>query len=366
MTSSRKVSSSFHKVKYFDLPKVQIEDEYTNIKFIDSGWYARIYSATNSHSSSSVVLKCIGKVMSKRKDFFREFHYNYFLSPHPNIVNSYEVAFETNDFYVFAQELAPEGDLSRFVTKGGLGEIKCKKVAEQITFALEFMHSKSLVHRDVRLENIFVYDKDMKRVKLGDFGLTEKAATLVKKTIVQVRWAPPEVCQAVFMEGYHAETSSDVWQLGILLFVCLTGTVPWSYADIRDQNYNEWVAWHKRKTTKIPRRFKCFTPRFLRLMRRLLEPKPEKRAEVREVYKYLNDPWLNKNIDPLDILNEENSTEIFVSNTKNYHHGEIEHKAELVEKLKSYGVQTTIDKSETTRRICEWLISSVPTQHRGM
>ena len=364
MGSSGKGSSSFHKIKQFELPRLHIEQEYSSVRFLNEGWYSKVYSAKNSHSSSTIVLKCIHKEITKRKDFFKEFHYNYFLSPHPNIVNSYEVAFETISFYVYAQELAPEGDLSAYVRKGGLGEIKCKKLAEQISFALEFMHSKELVHRDVRLENVFVFEKDMKRVKLGDFGLTQRAGSLVKKVNVRAPWAPPEVCQAVYNEGYHAETSSDAWQLGILLFVCLTGSYPWYSADITDRHYNAWVTWHKRKTTKLPRRFKCFTPRFLRLMRRLLEPKAEKRAEVREVYKYLGDPWLNKGADPLDMVFEESSSEIFVTSSKPP--CEIAEKTRLAEMLKSYGIQTTVDKSETTRRICEWLLSSVTSQHRGM
>lgn len=45
------------------------------------------------------------------KDFFFEFHYSYFLSPHQMILDTYDVAFETRDFYYFAQEVGPLGDL---------------------------------------------------------------------------------------------------------------------------------------------------------------------------------------------------------------------------------------------------------------
>ncbi|CAL4135622.1 unnamed protein product [Meganyctiphanes norvegica] len=359
-----KKSSSFHKIRTGDLPRGEVEKQFSDVRLLSEGWYAKIFTARHEDSDTNLVLKCVNKETTKKKDFQRECHYNYFLSPHPNIVNSYDVAFETGNSYVFAQEYAVEGDLSQKVRKGGLGEIRSKRVAEQVAFALEFVHSKDLIHRDVRLENIFVYDKELNRVKLGDFGQTQRSGTLVKKVNVRVPWAPPEVCRAVYNEGYHIETSMDSWQLGVLIFVCLTGSFPWYSADITDRHYNAWVAWHKRKTTKIPRRFKCFTPRLLRLLRRLLEPKADKRAGVREVYKYMSDPWLMKGMDPVDISFDESSSEIFVADTKPT--TECAEKKKLVDLLRSYGIQTTVDKSETTRRICEWLLTSTAVTQRGM
>ncbi|XP_042231497.1 serine/threonine-protein kinase SBK1-like isoform X1 [Homarus americanus] len=357
-------SASFHRVKTFELPRLELDRQFSDVRLLAEGWYAKVYAAKHHESDSQVVLKCVQKETTKKKDFFREFHYNYYLSPHPNIVNSFDVAYDANNSFVFAQELAPNGDLAQFVRKGGLGEMRAKRVAEQIAFALEFVHSKDLVHRDVRLENIFVFDRELSRVKLGDFGNTQRAGALVKKVNVRVPWAPPEVCQAVYNEGYHVETSLDAWQLGILIFVCLTGSYPWYSADITDRHYNSWVAWLKRKTTKIPRRFKCFTPRLLRLLRRLLEPKPEKRAGVREAYKYLSDTWLVKGMDPVDIAFDESSSEIFVTSTKPLY--ECAEKKKLVDLLRSYGIQTTVDKKETTKRICEWLLTSASPTQRGM
>ncbi|XP_076031399.1 serine/threonine-protein kinase meng-po [Oratosquilla oratoria] len=363
--AARKGSSgSFHRVSSFELPKIQLEDEFSDIKFLAEGWYSKVLLARHTTSDSTVVLKCVHKETTKRKDFFREYHYNYYLSPHPNVLNSFEVAFDTPNYYVFTQEYASQGDLAHLLPKGGLGETKTKRVAEQLAFALEFVHTKDLVHRDVRLENVLVFDNELSRVKLGDFGLTQRVGALVKKVNVRVPWAPPEVCQAVYNEGYHCETSMDAWQLGILIFVCLTGSYPWYSADITDRHYNAWVSWHKRKTTKLPNRFKCFTPRLLRLMRRLLDPKPEKRAGVREVYKYVMDPWLVKGIDPMDLFFDESSSEIFMAATSKPH--ECAEKTRLREILSSYGIQTTVDKTETTRRICEWLLNSVTSPHRGM
>ena len=87
--------------------------------------------------------------------FFREFHYSYYLSPHPNILKIYDVAFESERFFYFAQELAPFGDLASNVGEEGLGERRTKKVITQIASALEFIHSKDLVHRDIKVCGIY-------------------------------------------------------------------------------------------------------------------------------------------------------------------------------------------------------------------
>ncbi|KAK8730636.1 hypothetical protein OTU49_007853 [Cherax quadricarinatus] len=299
--SRRSSTDSFHDIKMLDLPRLEVDRQFYDVRLLASGWYTKIFVARHHKADDRVVLKCVQKGTTKKEDFFREFHYNYYLSPHPNVIKSFHVPFGTNSSYVFAQELAPEGDLSQFVRRGGLGEMLTKRVAEQVAFALQFVHSKDLVHCDVTLDNILIFDREMSRVKLGDFGNTQREGSLVKKVNTRVPCIPPEVKEVVYNEGYHVHSSQDAWQLGILIFVCLTGSYPWSSADITDHHYKSWVTWLKRKTNKPPSRFRCFTPRLLRLLRRLLEPKPEKRTSVKEVYKYITDSWLVKGMDPIDI-----------------------------------------------------------------
>ncbi|MPC82441.1 serine/threonine-protein kinase SBK1-like [Portunus trituberculatus] len=349
--------ASFHRVRVFDLPRLDVERQFSGVRVVGEGWRASVVGATHRASDTRVALKLVHKASTRRRDFFRELHYNYYLSPHPNIVTSYDAAFDTPTAYVFAQELAPCGDLSGVVRRGGVGEVRAKRVVEQVAFALEFMHTKELVHRDVRLHNILLFDKDLRRVKLADFGATQRAGTLVKKVDVRVPWAPPEVCRAVYHEGYHVSTALDAWQLGVLLFVLLTGVFPWAAADITDAHYTAWVAYTKRKTNKVPRRFRAFTPRLLRLLRRLLQPKPEKRAGVREAYKYLSDTWLARGADRLEAALDDSSSEAPAGGTPRPLQDAAE-KHRLAELLRARGVQTSVDRSEATRRVCEWLLAS--------
>lgn len=112
-------------------------------------------------------MKAVPRATTSLKDFLTEFHYSYFLSPHPSILDTYDVCFETMDHYFFAQEVAPLGDLWHWIeAAGGLDEQDLKDILRQIVPALEFMHSKDLVHRDVRAENVLVFKNDFSKVSL--------------------------------------------------------------------------------------------------------------------------------------------------------------------------------------------------------
>lgn len=346
---------SLHRVPSLEVPRGSVEEQFSSVGVVAEGWYASVLAATHRASGQRVALKLVHKSGTRRRDFLREVHYNYYLSPHPNVVTSYAAAFDTGSAYVLAQELAPLGDLAGVVRRGGVGEVRAKRVVQQVAFALEFMHAKELVHRDVRLHNILVFDADLRRVKLADFGSTQRVGALVKKGAARAAWAPPEVCGAVCHEGYHVSTALDAWQLGVLLYVLLTGVFPWAAADPTDRHFAAWAKWTKRKTATVPRRFKAFTPRLLRLLRRLLQPKPEKRAGVREAYKYLEDAWLAAGAERLEAALDDSSSEAPAAGPPAQDSAE---KRRLAEVLARHGVQTSVDRREATRRVCQWLLDT--------
>ncbi|XP_071527878.1 serine/threonine-protein kinase SBK1-like isoform X2 [Panulirus ornatus] len=361
MTTLARRNSSIHKVREYQLEQIQLEEEYEVLHVIQEGWRGRLLLVEHRRTRHEVVLKAVHKDSTSRLDFFREFHYNYYLSPHRNILNAYDVAFEAGDYYVFAQEYAPFGDLTTNLSDMGLGEINAKKIALQLASALDFMHSKDLVHRDLNMDNILVFKSDFSRVKLCDFGATRKKGTLLKKRTVWLPYAPPEIVDAVQNEGFHADTSQDVWQLGILIYVLLTGQLPWQKADLTDPNYSEYINWRKRRTLRTPKRFTNFTSRLLRMFKRLLEPKPEKRASVREVFKYMDDKWLLKlpRRDAGDVDGQSVCYSTFSM------HSCPREKDRMLRTLKAHGIETTVDRIAKRQRIHEWLERSLSSRNLG-
>jgi len=174
---------------------------------------------------------------------------------HPAIVMTYDDAFETPTTYVFAQEYASGGDLLAAVAppnRGGLGETRTKRVARQIGSALAFLHDRRIVHRDVKPENILVYDgppTTCRRVKLGDFGVARRAGTLVCRLCPGTAYTAPEVAGRDTGRTYRVDPATDVWAFGVVLFALLTGNFPWRLArvDAEDRLFAEFVTWQERR-----------------------------------------------------------------------------------------------------------------------
>lgn len=365
MRGEKAKECALHKIRETPLEEIDLENEYEVCRSLAEGCFAKVLLAKHRRTNTTVVLKAIHTELTAPNDFYREFHYSYHLSPHPNILSCYAVAFRALDCFVFAQEYASYGDLADRVKAGGLPEIQCKRVTQQLSSALDFLHSKDLVHRDLKLENVLVFALDLSKIKLCDFGATRREGCLVSKT--KCTWhpfLPPEVVAVLTNERYHCHLASDCWQLGIILFVCLTGCPPWQSADpISDTGYGSFVRWIKRKTTKIPPQFRRFTPRLLRLFRRVFEHKPEHRPSVTEFSKYLKDTWLLGGGGPtgnLDVHGGSSGgrrdslcTYLHEKNENGSHFGD-ESKIKLKKFLSNYGLETTVDHH---MRVLEWVLA---------
>lgn len=331
-----------------NLLQLNLKDHYEVLRDLGRGTYGKVVLAKCMETGTNVALKVLPKSSTKLREFQREFQYSYFLSPHSNIVDSYNVAFETRSSYVFAQEFAPIGDLFDAIPpQVGMKEKDVKLVAKQIASALEFMHSKQLVHRDIKPENVLIFEADFNKVKLMDFGMTRKDGTVIRKTNGSIPYTPPEICEAVRNENITVSTNGDVWAFGVLLFCMLTGNFPWENADIGDIYFSEFVTWQRRKTSKLPSQWKRFTQKFLRFFRKALDIKPERRCDVKEISKYLNDTWL------LPCRTSDDSTE---EDEDEYASGS-DHADNLASILQNHGIDTKVDKHLRDVRISEWLLS---------
>ncbi|XP_039284008.1 serine/threonine-protein kinase meng-po isoform X2 [Nilaparvata lugens] len=309
-----------------------------------------------------MVLKALPKPYISIKDFYREYHYGLHLSAHRNIVTTYDVAFETAGFYVFSQEYAPLGDLTSNVSDIGIGELHTKRVAKQLAAALEHLHARELVHRDVKLDNILVFRSDFSRIKLCDFGETRRIGTAVRRRNEWLPYAPPDVLLINNDDTYKAETSHDVWQFAIVMFVCLTGCLPWQKAAWDDPRYARYVYWHSSNMpvlmhVRVPKLFKLLSSRCHRWMRKFLEPRPDKRlTSFTDLSKYLDDRWLKAS---LDRQNDSGYEDESLCPSMYSYHSSLEEKNKLLATLAEYGIETTVDRVAKKDRIRDWIQSSV-------
>ncbi|XP_070161177.1 serine/threonine-protein kinase par-1 [Polyergus mexicanus] len=354
------IGGSIHRIREFELEKVNLIDEFDILQIVGEGWFGKILLTEHRSTQTEMVLKALPKAYTGVSDFFREFHYGLHLSAHRNIITTYDVAFETAGFYVFSQEYAPLGDLTSNVTETGLGELHAKRVARQLAAAVHHIHSRELVHRDIKLDNILVFRSDFSRIKLCDFGETRRVNTVVRRHNEWLPYSPPEVLQIDTDETYKARTSHDVWQFGIVLFVCLTGCLPWQKAALDDPRYTRYQNWHNAtlNIAKKPKLFQLISSRAQKLFKRLLDPKAEKRpASVSEINKYLEDRWLAK-LGVEKALNGGADERDELCPSMYSFHSSLEEKNQLLHTLTTYGIETTVDHSKKKDRIREWIQAS--------
>jgi serine/threonine-protein kinase len=139
---------------------------------------------------------------------------------HPNIVTIYDAGEDHGLFYI-AMELVEGETLQKMLAQGPLPVEQVIRLAEQIAAALDHAHGHYIVHRDVKPANIIVSGA---HVKVMDFGIAKVTGATMTGT-GQVLGTPSYMSPEV-VKGQGADSRSDLFSLGVMLYEMLTGTKP--------------------------------------------------------------------------------------------------------------------------------------------
>ena len=116
---------------------------------------------------------------------------------------------------------------------GVFKEEKFLLIFDQILKGLSYMHSLKILHWDIKLENILLTHDDW--VKICDFGISIKINS--KMSIQEHIGTPAYLSPEVILKRGFLDLKSDVWSLGVMTFICLTGQVPFKGEDIQQLNW---------------------------------------------------------------------------------------------------------------------------------
>ncbi|TDH66577.1 hypothetical protein CCR75_008387 [Bremia lactucae] len=139
---------------------------------------------------------------------------------HPHIVEYIDDFIENNILY-FVLEYCAGGDLFSAVNRGENHRLDCFEalaVVQQVATGVAYLHSHNIAHRDLSLENVLLRQGVY---KIGDFGLATRADQQCCGRTGKAYYMAPEV---VASDNKYDPKAADVWSLGIILFILLTGS----------------------------------------------------------------------------------------------------------------------------------------------
>lgn len=219
---------------------------------------------------------------------------------HPNIVNLVEVL-KSGKYIGIVLEYASGGELFDYILQHKyLKENQAKKLFAQLVSGVDYMHSKGLIHRDLKLENLLM-DKH-KNIIISDFGFVNsynrERNDLMKTSCGSPCYAAPEL---VLTQSPYSGRKVDIWSLGVILYAMLSGYLPFD-----DDTENEDGADIMRLYNYIcstPLTFPEYVSPLARdLLRKIIVSDPAKRINMDEIR---NHPWLSPHANLLSIRQPE-------------------------------------------------------------
>jgi calcium-dependent protein kinase len=145
---------------------------------------------------------------------------------HPNLPRVYEF-FEDPTHYFIVLEYCKGGDLfDRIIKMKNFQEAQAAEIMSQLLAGVNYLHSKGVFHRDIKPENILLDNQESLMIKLIDFDTaTLFAAQKNNQKFGTVNYMAPEVVKGKYNE------KCDLWSCGIVMFVLLTGCLPFDGSD---------------------------------------------------------------------------------------------------------------------------------------
>ena len=202
----------------------QTVDGFRVERLIGRGGMGVVYEAVQTSIKRRVALKVLRPELAGdpafAERFWREARLQASLE-HPNVLEVYEVG-EADDGLYLAMRLVSGQTLLDLLRSGELDAERTLRLLDQATGALDAAHAATLVHRDIKPQNVLVDDGD--RAFLADFGLTRAGSdTTIASTspmLGSVAYVAPEI-----VRGEEPTPASDRYSVGATLFHCLTGDV---------------------------------------------------------------------------------------------------------------------------------------------
>ncbi|KAJ7587222.1 kinase-like domain-containing protein [Mycena floridula] len=220
-------------------------DRYELLSVIGIGGYGKVYEALDTHTSTSVAIKCLAKPeLSSREELRlnRELALHKKVSSHPNIVTLH-THFTSGDFIYVVLDLCAGGDLFTAVNTRDFFKHKddlIKTIMMQLIDAVEYCHQSNVFHRDLKPENVLL-STDGTTIYLADFGLSSDQDFESDFGCGSSYYMSPECVGTETGRKPYSTVHNDIWSIGIVLTNILSDVNPWRLPVSYDLSYARFL-----------------------------------------------------------------------------------------------------------------------------
>jgi len=256
-----------------------IKSKYTLGETLGKGGSCRVVACVAKSSGKKFALKIMSnrekinlELFNKEKDILRKLD-------HPNIMTFHEDHVDNENYYIVS-ELYEGGELfDRIVDrKNPLTESRVSHLVRTMLLAIQHCHSKNIVHRDIKPENFVFQTKDHdSEMVLIDFGCAKIVDddTPYKDLVGTPYYLAPESAVGhKYIRTGKVLKASDVWSIGIIAYVMLTGRPPFN-----GQSNTEIFQNIIKKPLKFPSKVKLSKP-FIEFCQLMLKKSPKRRMKL--------------------------------------------------------------------------------------